>query len=180
MGLGLAAILKAAASSLLGRTVQQAVTEKVTNVVREKLNLPPEAPEADIDAALTNDPETYAKLVEAATQYRIAAEETYRAALSEQGASERVALQSEHAFVRNARPAMLYMAGASIFVTIIFGFLILWVQPDKLGQYVDLVETLSGPMSLLMVAGGVYSWRRTTDKAIGAGVELPAPLKNWN
>ena len=176
MGIALAAILKAAASSIIGKRLQDTVTDGVVGMVRNKLNLPPEADEEQIDAALMENPEIYAQLVSEVTQRRVAVEETYRIAISEQGQSERVATQSEHAYVRNARPTMLYMAGGSIFLIIVAGLGIVAIFPDKMSGYVDLIAAIGTPLSMLMGAGGIYTYRRSTDKQIAAGAEAESLL----
>lgn len=174
MGIALGGILKAAASSILGNKLKQVVTEKVTTVARDKLGLPPEAPEADIDAALAENPEIAAELQQIAADIRIEQERTYQIAIQEQGASERVALQSENWYVRNARPTMLYLGGLSCFGIIVFGVLIAWTRPEALSDFVELVAAIMVPLTALLTAGGVYAYRRTTDKAISQGVELPS------
>ncbi len=177
MGLALAGILKTVGSSLLGDKLKDIAVKKATSIARERLNLPPDTPEADIDLALTNNPEVYAEIIEAVNDYRIEQERTHQIAFQEQGNSERVALQSESAFVRNARPTMIYLGGLSCFGIVCFGVLIAWTRPESLSDYVQLVGAISMPLTALLTAGGVYAYRRTTDKAIKNGFKLP-PLLN--
>lgn len=174
MGVALAGILKAAASSILGERLKSAVAEKVTTVAREKLGLPPEAPDDEIDKALAANPEIAAEMYQVASDLRIEQERTYQVAIQEQGASERVALQSDDWYVRNARPTMLYLGGFSCFAVICFGVAIAWFRPDALPDYVELIAAIMVPLTALLTAGGVYAYRRTTDKAISKGVELPS------
>ena len=170
MAPALALILKAAASSILGRQLQTAVTDKVTAVIRDKLDLPPEADAGSaVEALAASDPVAYQALVEQATSIRIAEETTVQMAIEQMGLDARVAMTSESAYVRNARPTMLYMGGLSCFSLILFGVVIAWTKPMLLGVYVDLVSAVAMPLGLLLTAGGVYTYRRTTDKAIAAG-----------
>ncbi len=177
MGLALASILKTAASSLLGDKLKDIAVEKATSIAREKLNIPPDAPEPDIDAALAKNPEIYADIVEAVNQWRIEQERTHQISVEQQGESERVSLQSESAFVRNARPSMIYLGGFSCFGIVIFGVIIAWTRAESLSDYVQLVEAVAMPLTMLLTAGGVYAYRRTTDKAIKEGFKLP-PILN--
>ena len=176
MGLALAGILKAAASSLLGNKLKDIAFEKVTTVAREKLGLPMAATEVDIDVALKENPDKYAEIVEAVTEWRMEQERTQQVALEQQGKSERVALQSESGFVRNARPAMIYLGGFSCFAIIMFGVVIAWTRPESLGDFVNLTQAIAMPLTALLTAGGVYAYRRTTDKAIQEGFKLPPML----
>ena len=77
--------------------------------------------------------------------------------MKEQGATDRVALQSDSAFVRNARPAMLYLGGVSCFALIVFGALIVWTRPESLPDFVDLTAAIAMPLDALLMAGGVYA-----------------------
>jgi len=174
MGIALGAVLKAAASSVLGKTLSGIAYEKVTTVARDKLGLPPDAPEVDIEAALVKDPATYQEVMASVVEWRMEQERTYQVAIEEQGKSERVALMSDSRFVRWARPTMIYLGGFSCFALIVFGALIVWTAPEKLVDYVQLVEALAMPLTALLTAGGVYAYRRTTDKAISKGMELPS------
>lgn len=176
MGIALAGILKAAASSILGDKLKRVVVEKVTTVARDKLGLPPEASSTEIDAALAENPEVAAQMQQIAADIRIEQEQTYQIAIQEQGASERVALQSESAFVRNARPTMIYLGGFSCFGIICFGVAIAWFRPAALADYVQLISATAMPLTALLTAGGVYAYRRTTDKAIQSGISLPSLL----
>ena len=176
MSVALAGILKAAASSILGDKLKDVVVEKVTSTAREKLNLPPEASRHDIDAALLLDPDAAAEIHKAASEIRMEQERSYQIAIQEQGASERVALQSDSAFVRNARPTMIYLGGGSCVGIIFSGVFVAWMRPDVLSDYVQMVSAMSMPLTALLTAGGVYAYRRTTDKAISKGVELPSLL----
>ena len=173
MSLTLATILKAAASSVLGNSVKQIAMEKVTSVARQTLDLPPAAPVSQIDKALAENPDIAVELHKYATDLRIEEEKSYQISVQEQAASERVATQSDSAFVRNARPMMIYLGGLSCFSIIVFGLVIVWTMPEALPDYVDLVSAVSMPLTALLTAGGVYAYRRTTDKAISKGMELP-------
>ena len=176
MSIALATILKTAASSVLGDRLKNMVAEKVTTVARDKLGLPADAPTSMIDEGLAANPEIYAEVQRIAADIRIEQEKTYQVALEEQGASERVALQSDSWYVRNSRPTMLYLGGFSCFGIIMLGALIAWFRPEALPAYVDLVAAIMLPLTALLTAGGVYAYRRTTDKAISQGVELPPML----
>lgn len=176
MSMTLATILKAAASSVLGANMKQLAEEKITSVTRQVLKLPASAPETDINAALAENPELAVQMHEYAANIRMEEERSYQVALQEQGQSERVAIQSDSAFVRNARPMMLYLGGLSCFTIICFGLVIVWTMPTSLPDYVELISAVAMPLTALLTAGGVYAYRRTTDKAIMQGLELPTLL----
>ncbi len=183
MGLALAGILKTAASSLLGDKLKDIAVEKATSIAREKLDLPAAASVADIDIALSENPEAYAQITEAVTAWRIEQERTHQVAMQEQGASERVALQSESRFVKYARPAALYGAVLSCILLIISGLVVTVIsavtgEPELFNYYVGFVEAAKWPITALMTNGGIYTYRRSTDKAINKGLSLP-PILNF-
>lgn len=175
-------ILRNIATSFVGRggrsggmvdTLSGIASEKVTQIAREKLGLPPEAPDADIEALLAKNPEIYAQIASTANQLAMEQERTLQVALQEQGESDRTATVSDDWYVRRARPTMLYLAGFSAFTMIVLGGAIAWRAPEQLSAYADLVAAASTPLSALMLAAGVYTYRRTTDKAIASGMPLP-------
>ena len=169
-------VLQSAASSLLGEQLMGTVVEKINVVARDKLGLPPEAPESEVDRLLSANPNAVVELQEIAASIRIKQERSYQTAVRQQGESERVSLNSSSAYVRNARPTMIYLGGFSCFAIILLGGLIAWFRPEGLPAYVNLVSAASMPLTALMTAGGVYAYRRTTDKAITKGVTLPSLL----
>ena len=170
MAPAIALILKAAASSILTKKVQEAVTEKVTNVARDKLGLPKTANEDNINAELRRNPDLAFDLQQEAIEIRLAEEQTQQEAIRQQALSERVALKSESAFVRNARPSLLYLGGLSCFTQIVFGLAIVWTKPEELGNFVSLVSAVSGPLMALLAAGGVYTYVRSNDKKTEVGL----------
>lgn len=179
MGLALAGILKTAAASLIGDKLKDIAVEKVTTVAREKLKLPPETPEADINVALNKNPEVYDEIVAEITEWRIEQERTWQIATQEQAETHRVEVQSESRFVKYARPAALWGAVASCLLLIVSGLVVVFTSVyvgdgQLFNYYVEFVRAASMPISILISVGGIYTVRRTTDKAIKAGFDLPS------
>lgn len=142
-------------------------------------------PEA-IDAAISRDPQAAAKLRELEERNRHDLEAAHiRAAetsVREVNETMRVEAKSEDAYVRRARPTLIYLIGLIVFTQVTGSLVILALAPPESLPYVvngltGVLGQLMAPLSILCAAVGVYVRSRSTcDKAYAAGKEPPAGL----
>ena len=132
-----------------------------------------ESPEA-VAQALSQDSARNSKLRELQAQNKFVldrlAAETERENLSQVNETMRVTAKSDHGFVRNARPFLIYSLGVNLNVMIVGAMALLYTDsatPDAIGT---VFGAISMPLSILAGAAGVYVRSRSThDKALAAG-----------
>lgn len=139
-----------------------------------------------IDAAIAADPGAAAKLRELEERNRHDLEAAHiRAAetsVREVNATMRVEAKSEDAYVRRARPTLIYLIGLVVFTMVLGSLIILAMTPaESLPHVVNgltaVFSQLMTPLSILCATVGVYVRSRSTcDKAYAAGKEPPAGL----
>lgn len=139
-----------------------------------------------ISAAIDADPSAEAKLRELEERNRHDLESAHiRAAetsVREVNATMRVEASSSDAYVRRARPTLVYLIGLIVFVMVAGALAILATAPvEALPAVVDGLIAVYGqlmvPLSLLCGAIGVYVRSRSThDKALESGRAPPAGL----
>ncbi|SMF78824.1 Holin of 3TMs, for gene-transfer release [Tistlia consotensis] len=122
-------------------------------------------------AAIQADPALFARFQEALTRRALglAAEETRR--LAEREASWRAMTGSEDAYVRRARPTIIYALVAIGLAAAATALLICWREPVLLP---DTIAALQWVVYALAGVGGLYVVKRSDDKAAAGGTEPPA------
>jgi hypothetical protein len=146
-------------------------------LVASALGLSKDDPEEAL-AALTAHPESLVKLRELEMRHRAELEALYleheTARVREINLTMREELKSEDWFVRRARPAFMWVTVFSLFVEVLIAlFVALW-QPAQISELAILFGALATPQSLAMVVCGVYTQKRTQDKALASGIK-PGP-----
>lgn len=138
-----------------------------------------DAEPAAVLAAIEADPNAITRLRELQATHR---HELQRIALegeignrAEINATMRVESQSEDAYVRRARPTLLYVVG--LICTLLALGAVAAVHYGKGGEYAQIVEAMSLPLTTLCAVCGVYVDRRSTrDKLVAAGQTPPSGL----
>lgn len=144
-----------------------------------------ETPDA-VERALQQDPSAAAKLKELETRQRGEIERLHiraaQASVEQVNETARVEVKSEDAYVRRARPTLIYLIGLIVAAQVIGSLVILALTPvEALPHVVDgltgVLGQLMAPLSILCAAVGVYVRSRSTcDKAYAAGKEPPAGI----
>lgn len=139
-----------------------------------------------IDAAIAADPGAAAKLIELQERNRHDLESAHiRAAetsVREVNATMRVEASSGDAYVRRARPTLIYLIGLIVFCLSVGSMILLAITPaDAMPALVDglaaVIGQLMPPLSILCAAVGVYVRSRSThDKALESGQAPPVGL----
>lgn len=129
--------------------------------------------------ALERDPQALADLralqIETRAELRRVAMEGEFAALAAANQTARVEAQSEDAYVRRARPTLLYLVGAICTFLAVAGAASVFA--GKGSDFAAVAEAMAIPLGTLCAACGIYVRSRSThDKALAAGHTPPAGL----
>lgn len=129
--------------------------------------------EADPDAAaaaIQADPALFARFQESLTQrvLGLAAEETRQ--LRERETSWRAMSGSEDAYVRRARPTIIYALVAIGLAAAATALLVCWREPVLLPETIAALQWI---VYALAGVGGLYVVKRSDDKVAEAGAEPP-------
>lgn len=132
-----------------------------------------ETPEG-VKQAVMGDPESNAKLrrLEAENDFILErmAVETRQANLGDVNETMQVSAKSEHGFVRNARPFLIYSLGFNLNAMIMGALVLLGTDSATPKDIATVYSAITMPLSILAGACGVYVRSRSThDKAIAAG-----------
>lgn len=131
-----------------------------------------EADPEKVAAAVQADPALFARFQETLTRRALglAAEETRR--LAERERSWRAMTESEDAYVRRARPTIIYALVAIALAAAATAVLIAWREPVLLP---DTIAALQWVVYALAGVGGLYVVKRSEDKAAGGAAGAPGP-----
>ena len=99
------------------------------------------------------------------------------ASIRETAQTARIEAQSEDAFVRRARPSLIYILGFSVFFQVILAGLVILVAPDHIADLGALYTALATPQSVALAACGVYMHSRGREKLHRAGGGGPGLLQ---
>jgi hypothetical protein len=166
---------------LLGTVLGGPVGGGVGTLVAAALGVD-DSPDA-VDAALNADPQAAAKLRELEERNRHDLEAAHiRAAetsVREVNETIRIEATSGDAYVRRARPTLIYLIGAIVLIQVLGSFILLAIDSSEVtvaGLRAILAETMP-PLAILCGAVGVYVRSRSTyDKSYAAGREPPPGL----
>lgn len=93
----------------------------------------------------------------------------YRAALAEVNATARIEAQSEDPYVRRMRPTFGYVMALTWALQMAAVAWAIVVEPKDAGRIVEALGALSLMWSVGLSVLGVYVYKRSADKALGAG-----------
>lgn len=132
-----------------------------------------ESPDA-VMKALNSDPEAMVKVRKIQEENHFVLEkmagETHRANLKQVNETMQVTATSDHGFVRNARPFLIYSLGFNLNFMIIGALCLLGTDSATPEEIATVYAAISMPLSILAGACGVYVRSRSThDKAFAAG-----------
>lgn len=132
-----------------------------------------ESPEA-VSQALSADPERDLKLRELEIENKLVldrmAAQTHEKNLTDVNETMQVSAKSEHGFVRNARPFLIYSLGFNLNAMIIGALVLLGTGSATPEEIAAVYAAIGMPLSILAGAAGVYVRSRSThDKAFKAG-----------
>lgn len=101
------------------------------------------------------------------------------ASVREMGSTARAELASQDARIRFARPFAIYVATIAAAVVVLATIVVFFAfSKEHMADWLMMLEALTWPLGMISAIAGVYTWKRSDDKAKGVASAVPGPLRD--
>jgi hypothetical protein len=157
---------------LLGGAVGGPVGAGVGKVIASAIGAGSGEPE-EVMGILTADPNAVLELKKVEAEHRHELRkitlEGEIANLGEINRTMREEIKSEDAFVRRARPGLVWAISGSVVLEVLAAVAVVFIAPEQIANLGTLYGAISIPQSIAAAVCGVYMKKRSDDKLVAAG-----------